>query len=301
MKRKTKKGKGMMKTWLAVLVALGVCYVFGVYKQTGKVDVPAIPSLLQAGENAGGQPSRPSSGVEAGQTFALPAPLDGRDEHILHHKGYVVSYNSEWKIPNWVAWELTAHETKAKMEREDTFCEDPDFSGPQATLADYKRSGYTRGHMVPAADMRWDRDAMKECFYLTNMCPQQAAFNAGNWGQLERQCREWAKRDSAIWIVCGPIVGRSSKRIGAGRVMVPDAFFKVVFVPYAKTPRAIGFIYPHRNKKGARMSEFMMSVDEVERRTGIDFFASLPDEVERKVEAQKPAGHWRFMDERKKR
>ncbi len=291
----------MMKAWFTVLVALGVCYVFGVYKQTGKVDIPAVSSLLQIETEVDETSSQVAMGLEERQKFAFPAPLTNRDEHILYHKGYVVSYNSDWKIPNWVAWELTVHETKAKMERKDTFCEDPDFAGPQATLADYRGSGYTRGHMIPAADMRWDKKAMEECFYLTNMCPQLADFNSGNWGKLEQQCREWAKRDSAIWIVCGPIVGRSPKRIGAGQVVVPDAFFKVVLVPYAKTPRAIGFIYPHRNKKGARMREFMMSVDEVERRTGIDFFASLPDDVERKVEAQAPAGRWRFMDERKKR
>lgn len=299
MKRRSKKSKGGMKVWLAVLVAVAASYVFGVYKQDGKLEVP-IPRLSELGSIVpDGQPAIPSGRAEDG--IALPAPLDGRDEHILHHKGYVVSYNSKWKIPNWVAWELTGQETKAKMEREDSFCEDPDFKGVQATLADYRRSGYSRGHMAPAADMRWDRQAMEECFYLTNMCPQNAAFNAGNWGQLERQCREWAKRDSALWIVCGPIVGKSPKHIGAGRVVVPDAFFKVVFVPYARTPRAIGFIYPHRNKKGAKMREFAMSVDEVERRTGIDFFASLPDDIERKAESQASVAHWRFMDEKRRK
>ena len=295
MKRKSKRSKGNTKVWLTVLVALAVCYVFGVYKQEGRVELltPQPARILDEIKRvAVPQAASSRSGAEAG--MALPAPLEGRDEHILHHKGYVVSYNSVWKIPNWVAWELTARETKPKMNREDSFCEDPDFDGPQATLADYRRSGYSRGHMAPAADMRWDREAMEECFYLTNMCPQKSDFNAGNWGKLERQCREWAQRDSAIWIVCGPIVGKSPKRIGEGRVVVPDAFYKVVLVPYAKTPRAIGFIFPHRNKKGARTSEFMMSVDEVERRTGIDFFASLPDELERKVEAQNPAGRWRF-------
>ena len=290
-----------MKTWLAVLVALGVFYVFGVYRQTGKLELPATPLLQQADAGNVEVVPSPSAGSVSESGMALPAPLTGRDEHVLHHKGYVVSYNSQWKIPNWVAWELTAREAGGKMEREDTFCEDPDFKGAQASLADYRRSGYTRGHMVPAADMRWSKEAMEECFYLTNMCPQVAAFNSGNWGQLERQCRSWAKRDSAIWIVCGPIVGKSPKHIGAGKVVVPDGFFKVVLAPYAKTPRAVGFIYPHRNKKGAKMREFMTTVDEVERRTGIDFFASLPDEVERKVEAQNPAGRWRFMDERRKK
>lgn len=290
-----------MKAWLGVLVAVVLSYMFGVYKQEGrlKLDLPELPQVAMSSESPALPVKTEAGGAE--HNMALPAPLTGRDEHILHHKGYVVSYNSEWKIPNWVAWELTGTETKAKIPREDSFCEDPDFKGAQATLDDYRGSGYSRGHMAPAADMRWDRQAMEECFYLTNMCPQNSSFNSGNWGALERQCREWAKRDSAIWIVCGPLVGKNPKHIGAGNVIVPDAFFKVILVPYAKTPRAIGFIYPHRNKKGARIKEFMMSVDDVERRTGIDFFASLPDDVERKVEAQNPAGHWRFIDERRKK
>ena len=172
MKRKKTK---TTKTWLAVIVALGVSYLFGLYKQGGKAALPEIPVLQQAAPQPAASPttSRSSDGERG---MALPAPLDSRDEHILHHKGFVVSYNAEWKIPNWVAWELTASETQPKMEREDSFCEDPDFKGPQATLDDYRRSGYSRGHMVPAADMRWDEQAMAECFYLTNMCPQHNFF-----------------------------------------------------------------------------------------------------------------------------
>ena len=120
-----------------MLVALAVCYVFGVYKQEGRVELltPQPARILDEIKRvAVPQAASSRSGAEAG--MALPAPLEGRDEHILHHKGYVVSYNSVWKIPNWVAWELTARETKPKMNREDSFCEDPDFDGPQATLAE---------------------------------------------------------------------------------------------------------------------------------------------------------------------
>lgn len=304
-RKSNRKGRGV-SAWIAVLLAVVVAYSVNAYKKDGKIEIPhletneVVKNITEhiTSENASNPKDGEIKGEEGEHGIALPAPLDERNEHIIHHKGYIVSYNSDWKIPNWVAWELTAYETKAKMPREDTFCEDPDYSGPQASLDDYRKSGYSRGHMAPAADMRWNHTALLECFYLTNMCPQNAAFNAGNWGQLEKQCREWAKSDSAIWIVCGPIVGKSHRTIGKNQVVVPTAFFKVVMAPYGKHPKAVGFIYPHRNQKGAKMRQFMMSVDQVEARTGIDFFASLPDKLENKIEAQNPAGHWWFSDER---
>lgn len=301
MARRKKRKAGRRGGW-AILLALLVSGVIGFCQQNEKSLIPQEWSSIVRNS---AKPDSRKSEVETENSekkMALPAPLNNRDERIIYHKGYIVSYNTKWKIPNWVAWELTSSETDAKIPREDSFCEDPDFDGPQASLEDYRGSGYSRGHMVPAADMRWDEVAMKECFYLTNICPQKAAFNSGNWGQLERQCREWAQKEGAIWIVCGPIVGKSPKLIGEGKVVVPDAFYKVVMSPYAKTPKAIGFIYTHANKKGTKIRKFAFSVDEVERRTGIDFFASLPDNVEEKVEAQRPeAGRWRFYDERSKR
>lgn len=314
-RRKKKSGYGL-RLGLSVVVALVLCYAYGVYEHKLPIPEPlervinqlpaklpyginnAIMSLAEQSEDAIAEDFVSMS--DENLRIALPAPIEGRQETILYHTGYVVSYNSDWKIPNWVAWELTAEEVDGDLPREDCFMEDPTFDGPQATLADYRNSGYTRGHMVPAADMKWSRKAMEECFYLTNMCPQKADFNSGNWGQLERQCRHWAKRDSAILIVCGPIVGASARHIGEGRVTVPTGFFKVILSLHGKTPRAIGFIYPHRNQKGARLEDFMMTVDEVERRVGIDFFAGLPDEVERKVEAQNPAGRWSFPRRRKR-
>lgn len=301
MTRRKKKKTGS-KGWWAILAALLISGVFGLNKQNGENRLPQEWSTIINKQTNSEDKLTENVSESSEKSMALPASLKNRNEHIIHYKGYIVSYNSEWKIPNWVAWELTSDETDAKIPREDSFCEDPDFSGAQASLEDYRGSGYSRGHMAPAADMRWNEDAMKECFYLTNMCPQNASFNSGNWGQLERQCREWAQKEGTIWIVCGPIVGKSPKHIGEGMVVVPDGFYKVIMAPHAKSPKAIGFVYPHKNKKGARLREFAMSVDEVEKRTGIDFFSSLPDDIEKKVEAQRPeTGRWRFYDEQSKR
>lgn len=126
---------------------------------------------------------------------------------------------------------------------------------------------------------------MEDCFSLGNMAPQDHALNTGAWNTLENKERVWARRDSAIVIVAGPIYEKSdTKRIGAGGVRVPGAFFKALLAPYATTPRAIAFVYPNMSAPG-NMVNYAMSVDELEKLTGYDFFSELPDDVEEKVES----------------
>lgn len=206
-------------------------------------------------------------------------------EEIINYPGFTVSFNKKHHQPNWVAWELTAEETKGTEPRSNNFAADLNVDGC-ATLADYKGSGYDRGHMAPAADMKWSAKAMESCFYLTNMCPQLSVLNSGTWGKLEDKCRTWALRDSAIIIVCGPILtDRITKTIGETKVSVPSRFFKVILAPYANPPRAIGFVMPNGKVQGG-MQQAAMSVDEVERITGFDFFSALPDDIENEVESQ---------------
>jgi endonuclease G len=210
---------------------------------------------------------------------------NGTIENIIDYPGFTVSFNSKHHQPNWVAWELTAEETKGTLPRSNEFAQDPNVEGCP-TLADYRGSGYDRGHMAPAADMKWSEAAMQACFYLTNMSPQAAALNSGAWKKLEDKCRDWAVRDSAIIIVCGPVLtDRITKTIGDTKVSVPTRYFKVILAPYANPPRAIGFIMNNGKVEGG-MQQAAVSVDEVERITGFDFFSELPDDIENEVEAQ---------------
>lgn len=101
---------------------------------------------------------------------------------------------------------------------------------------DYTHSGYDRGHMAPAADMKWNETAMEESFLLSNICPQIPELNRGRWKELEEQIREWVQRDSALLITCGPIVSTPRKTIGRHEIVVPTRFFKVVAVPYSARP-----------------------------------------------------------------
>jgi DNA/RNA endonuclease G, NUC1 len=231
---------------------------------------------------------------EKEETFGdleIPESTTKRPEQVIIHAGYTVSYNPEWHIPNWVSYELTRDETEGKLDRSDDFEVDPKVKGVCPSNEDYKRSGYDRGHMAPAADMKWNSTVMKECFYYSNMCPQKHSLNAGRWKTLEEKVRDWAQEDSAIVIVCGPIVDKGYNTIGNARVAVPQRFFKVILVPFLKKPRAIGFIMKNE-KEELPLSSYVVSVDRVEKITGLNFFSALPDDVENSIESSNSTYGW---------
>lgn len=227
-----------------------------------------------------------SSGLE------VPGKLTDRPEQILKRVAYTVSYNSNLRIPNWVAWQLTGAHTEGKNKRAGVkFQEDTDVPLPRAVDFDYVRSGYDRGHLCPSADNRWDATAQEQSFLLTNVCPQDHNLNVGDWHELENLCRKWAKTYGSIYIVAGPVLLKGKhKTIGKNKVTVPEAFFKVVLCMEGE-PKAIGFIY--RNESGNRpKSYYVNTIDDVERITGIDFFPALPDDVEKAVEATCNLEEW---------
>lgn len=202
---------------------------------------------------------------------------------FVEYEGFSVSFNKKNKTPNYAAWELLGEETYGDASRTNKFWHDSKVKGC-STLEDYKRSGYDRGHLCPAADQKWSEKAMHECFVLANICPQDHALNAGAWNTLEDKCRSWARRDSALVIVAGPLYSDADTlTIGPGKVRVPSMFFKVVLAPYLEEPRAIGFLYPNMSAPGS-MDNYATSVDEIEQLTGMDFFSSLPDSLENKIE-----------------
>lgn len=215
-------------------------------------------------------------------TVAIPETIPSVD---LKYTGMNIGFNPELHVPNWVAWELTAEETTGKEPRPVKFSADRDVDG-SADPADYKNSGYDRGHMAPAADMKWDKKALNESFMMTNIVPQANSLNSGTWKRLEEKCRQWAAADSKIYIVCGPVISdKAIEFIGENRVFVPRRFFKAILSIDGDRPRAIAFVMPNGKVPGG-MQQAAVSVDELERITGYDFFAALPDEIENEIEAQ---------------
>jgi len=225
--------------------------------------------------------------------YEMPAPLKDRPEQILKRKGYTTSYNSKTKNPNWVAWHLTKSHTYGSFQRKDEmFTVDEDAKGGRATDNDYYNSRYDRGHMCPAGDNKWDKQAMEQSFLFTNICPQNHGLNKYEWNDLEILCRDWAREYGAIDIVCGPIYKQKSeqKTIGRNKVWVPDAFFKVVLCRQG-SPKAIGFIYRNEGVK-QKMEDAVYTVDEIEQLTGMDFFPVLDDKTEDRIEAKASLSEW---------
>ncbi len=226
------------------------------------------------------------------KSVGLPHRQKGDAGKILVRKGYVASYNKEWKIPNWVAWHLTREHVTGDVRRPGSaFHEDLDVARPRATLNDYKSTVWSRGHMCPAGDNKWSKDAMYESFLLTNVCPQDRGLNNGVWNQIELSCRKWAERYGDIYIVCGPIVYRGEHEyIGANKVLVPEAFFKVVLCP-GKQAKGIGFVVKNTNVKGKK-DMWVNSISQVERITGLTFFPSLNKTQSKKVKSGADLAGW---------
>lgn len=210
----------------------------------------------------------------------LVLPLKNVPEQILYRKGYTVSYNKETKLPNWVAWHLTSDHVDGTAKRPGNgWHEDNEVPLPRATKSDYKKSGWTHGHMCPAGDNRWDAGAMYDSFLYTNCCPQHSDLNTGTWNQIEMSCRRWAAKYGDVFIVCGPILfRRQHETIGPNKVVVPEAFFKVIVCLNGPTPKGIGFIC--RNTSGTgKKALYVNSIREVERVTGMTFFPKLPKDI----------------------
>ena len=214
----------------------------------------------------------------------------------LPHTAYISYFNTKHRIPNCVIYELTATQVAqcdapgAEKRKNYQFNADPMCSAsPQ--WSDYKHSGYDRGHMAPANDMKWSKTSMEESFYMTNICPQLHALNDGCWRKLELAIHRWAQRDKRLIIAAGPVLKNVMHTIGPDRnISVPAAFYKVVYAP--NQGRAIGFIFNNEKISGGYASH-AVSVDYVERVTGIDFFCALDDALENKIEAHSSIDMWK--------
>lgn len=301
MNTRKKKSSRTPGRWLLILVLLGLLgYKNGWFEGTSFDSLPSLPSKELSPKKSPSShpnpqtPSQPASTSQQRGSYAssaqegieIPVMQSRKGGQILKRKGYTASYDADYKTPQWVAWELTRKDTKGRAERTNKFLPDPDVRGAKAYTGDYTNSGYDRGHMAPAADMKWSKQAMEESFYLSNICPQNSNLNRGDWNDLEEKCRDWAKGYGVVYIACGPIYdSKRPKRIGNNKVAVPNAFYKVVFIHDKQQPKAFGFLFP--NQSGHRpLRKYLVTVDSVEKRTGIDFFPALPDDLERQVEAQ---------------
>ncbi|RMF03167.1 MAG: DNA/RNA non-specific endonuclease [Bacteroidetes bacterium] len=234
-----------------------------------------------------------------GEAHFLPAALP--HSTIYHYKRYSLSYNERYEQADWVAYVLEGENLrKPWAERSDNFRPDPSISSKSATPDDYRGSGYDRGHMVPAADMAYDAEAMDETFLMSNISPQARNFNQGVWRELEELTRDWAKKYKRLYVVSGPVLSEKPKAyIGRdNKVAVPTAYFKVLLDLDEPEQKAIAFLLPNEVSYKP-LFEFATSIDEVEAVTGIDFFADfMPESLEVELESNFNTDLWYFSKQK---
>ena len=209
---------------------------------------------------------------------------------IIKHTYYSLAYSEENEQAFWVYYELTPELINGTQSRTNDFRTDPLVSTESASLDDYKSSGYDRGHLCPAGDMTLNRTSMSESFYLSNMSPQVAGFNRGIWRSLETQVREWALEFSKLYVVTGPIFEDNIDTIGINNVTVPGYYYKVL---YDGNNKMIGLILPNASSSNS-LNQFVVSVDQIEQKTGIDFFSGLNDDLENQLEGSVNTTGWDF-------
>lgn len=271
MKRNNKKSSNMfdlakttVKTALWIVIVFALIFLLGRFIYNDLYPAPKIEIQAQGLTDV-----------------KLPS---GMKNVVCQYSGFTSYFNPETHIPNCVAYEIIESETTGDEPRKKSFEADHTIDGC-AESSDYRNSGYDRGHMAPAADMKWSKVAMEESFLMTNICPQVKSLNSGIWHRLEQRVREWAARDSSIIVVCGPIFtpGKPVEQIGEIGVAVPHRFFKALYAPGRNI--GIAFIFDNDKVKG-ELRKYAVTIDSVERETGFDLFYNLPDDIENEVENQ---------------
>jgi endonuclease G len=290
-----KKSKSRKFNPVAVLILLAAVAWYLLRPDNDATTAPPAPTSTTSPTSTSTRSTSTSTTGFSVENIEIPARIAGRQEQIITHTGYTVSYNSEWKIPNWVAYELTKEEVEGVIPRGNSFVPDPEVPrNKSATTGDYTKSGWDRGHMAPAADMRWSEKAMKESFYLSNVCPQNRNLNAGIWKDLEEQVRGLAKQTGNIYVVSGPLVSKKPATIGNNNVAVPDAFFKVLLQNNNGEWSAIAFMFA--NKSGRQpLSTYAMSVEDMQIVAEMDFFPALPDSIEERIESHVDFPQWSLL------
>ena len=213
-------------------------------------------------------------------------------EQLIAHTGFTISYNEDWLISNWVAYKMNTDRLAQVVNRIDNYIPDPAVTGASADNSDYRGiQPYSRGHLVPSADMRWSVESQQECSYLSNIAPQDADLNNGLWNRIEQYVRNNVKNWGTVYICTGPIVEPGYSTVGVHKVVVPQKFFKVLLRHNKDHWAAIGFVVNNESCSG-NMFNYAVSVDDVESLTGHDFFYNLPDNIETVIEANYNRKDW---------
>lgn len=223
-------------------------------------------------------------------TYYLPTSTTGQ---IVHHQNYSLSYSEAHEQAEWVAYELKESHLSTTNHKRPYFEIDKAVKTGAADWRNYKNSGYDRGHLCPAGDRRFTKEAHDETFLTSNISPQEHQFNSGIWNRLEQKIRYWAKKNDGVFVVTGGILKNGLKTIGDEKVAVPNQFYKVILDNTNGRIKMLAFLMDHKDSN-LPLYKFVVSVDKVEALTGIDFFPQLEDSIEDKLEASSNYKNWSF-------
>ncbi|WP_269226472.1 DNA/RNA non-specific endonuclease [Flavobacterium eburneipallidum] len=212
---------------------------------------------------------------------------------IVKHAYYTLSYSEKHEQAEWVAYELKKNYVKNNDFRRPYFIEDPKVKTGSADWRNYKKSGFDKGHLCPAGDMEFDSNAYTETFFTSNISPQLHDFNGGIWNRLEQKVRYWATKYDGVYVVTGGVLQSSLPSIGQEKVSIPKYFYKVLLDNSNGNYRMIAFLVPNK-KSDQPLYEFVISVDQLEKMTGIDFFHKLEDKTENRLEKGSDYKGWSF-------
>lgn len=193
---------------------------------------------------------------------------------IVEHKYYTLSYNEKFEQAEWVAYELKKEYLKNNDFKRPYFIEDSKVTTGSADWRNYKNSGYDKGHLCPAGDMEFNKDAYNDTFYTSNISPQKHDFNSGIWNRLEQKTRYWAGKYNDVYVVTGGILKDSDKKIGTEKVSVPKYFYKIILARSGNEHKAIAFLVPNEDSDKS-LYDFVVPIETLEKMTGIDFFPNL--------------------------
>lgn len=224
------------------------------------------------------------------QSYELPAPVP-RDQQVRHTL-FTVSYNEGYELPSWVAWQLTSEQASATGTYKEKFVEDPDVTTGTASVKDYRDAGFIIGQLVPPEDLFTSQQAVNESFLMSNTVPFKPSFHKYIWTTIENLTREWAKEGNTLYIAAGPVLADAPfGTFGPTKVSIPARYYKVILDAHGE--RAVGFVIRSNVASGAPKS-FALSVDELEKITGLDFFYQLSDDLEGKIESSSDWTKWNF-------
>lgn len=244
---------------------------------------------LQEGLNYSGKAGNKPAAVSQSFDF-LPSSTTNQ---IVKHEFYTLSYNESHEQAEWVAYELKKNYLKNSSFKRPFFIEDPKVRTGSADWRNYKQSGYDKGHLCPAGDMEFGAAAYNDTFFTSNISPQLHDFNSGVWNRLEQKVRYWAVKYDGVYVVTGGVLASSLKTIGKEKVSVPDYFYKVLLDNREGDFKMIAFLLPN-TESSAPLYRFVVSVDRIEKMTGIDFFPKLNDKIENQLEKSSDYKSWSF-------